>query len=66
MVDYGYMSLIYFYCKNITNSTPWTLASNWASLDATLEKKNGLKVKGAGGAVTRVTTSPSLCVRKSP
>lgn len=48
MVDYGYMSLIYFYYKNITNSTPQSLTSNWASLDATLEKKNGLKVGGGG------------------
>lgn len=60
MVDYGYMSLIYFYYKNITNP-PQSLTSNWASLDATLWKENGLKV-GVGRHLLRVTSSPSLCV----
>lgn len=61
MVDYGYMSLIYFYYKNITNSTPQSLTSNWASLDATLEKKNGLKV-GGGWAPSPGSQPPLVCV----
>ena len=44
--------------KDIKNYTPWILTSNWASLGATSEKRDGLK-----GALSPGPQSPLVCVR---